>query len=86
MRITIKNDAVHADERTDKQGGKFTMYFQEAFFSGGEETLKVRVPVESPARAYPAGEYTFASQSFVRNRFQNLELGRVVLERLPGAK
>lgn len=82
MKIVIKSETVTKETRKGPNG-EYDVHYQEALFHGGEETLKVRVPVESATRGYMAGEYTFASSSFVRNKYQSLELGRVVLEAIP---
>lgn len=84
MKIRVKSETVITEQRRG-ENGPYEVFYQEALFEGGEETLKVRVPVESPARGYAAGDYTFASSSFVRNKYQSLELGRVVLEPLRAA-
>jgi len=84
VKIRIKSETVFSQ---DKKGanGPYTVYWQEALFDGGDETLKVHVPVDSPSRGYPVGEYTFSSASFVRNKYQSLELGRLILEPVRGA-
>jgi len=82
MKIIIKSETVLSEDRRDGQGGTYKVFFQEALFSGGDEVLKVRVPVSAPSGGYASGEYTFASASFVRNKYQSLEMGRLVLEPL----
>jgi len=83
MRIIVKSGTVFSEDRRGANGS-YTTYWQDAFFDGGEETLKVRVPVSDPAKSYAPGEYTFGSASFVRNKYQSLELGRLVLEPVKG--
>lgn len=84
MRITIKSETVHS-ERREGPNGPYDRHWQDAIFEGAEERLKVRVPVESATRGYSAGEYTIATASFVRNKYQSLELGRLVLEPVKAA-
>lgn len=78
MRITIKSETVFSEDRKGPNGD-YTRHWQDAIFEGVEERLKVRVPVESATRGYSAGEYTIATESFVRNKYLALELGRLVL-------
>lgn len=61
-----------------------TIYEQSAYaYLGGKFPVQMKLQVEDPAKAYPAGEYQIDSSSFVVNNFGGLELKRFGLTITP---
>jgi len=79
FKVSIVQDHNHIEERTHtnpKTGEIKTYYSQYGYITLPNNIYpqKMKVPVESPMKAYPVGDYTLSPMSVQIGRFDSLEI------------
>lgn len=76
VKIIQGTNDVHSRTVTNKDTGVITTYYNQFGYVDLHEAfpIKFKIPVESPAQAYPVGDYKLAISSFRVGRFDSLEI------------
>lgn len=87
LKIEIVENANQVETRngTNKQTGAITAFYAQYGYAhlGGAFPVKMKIPLESPAMAYPVGEYQLALESFRIGRFDSLEVNPYNIKLVP---
>lgn len=90
IEIIENANAVQSRSFTNQKTGEIKQYYnQYGYVHLGEAfPIKMKVPVESPAQAYPVGKYQLSLQSIRVGRFDALEIDpyNIILEPLQANK
>lgn len=78
LKIEIIKDHEAPISRTiNTRNGQKTIHEQTAYAHfGGAFPVEFKIPLDSPASAYPIGKYTLAPSSFQVNQYGSLEVNR----------
>lgn len=81
-------DVVVSSRDTEKDGVKTTRYSQEEvyIYTGSRFPLMIVIDIDSPAKAYPPGEYRLNPKCFSVTKYGRFEINPYAIELLPLAK